>query len=204
MYLNSFSSNIKDCSQFSLQSFGKVWSEFLFFQCWYRHSILPLWQHRTVCKFYSCSLYKRGVSALWISKSNKDVFTSNHDRLISSTTAGSSCILWASLMHYLNSEVNLNIFVLRHNEYILSLIFSGGVFCVELTQPPLMVLKSQESLSISASSYWIHWISQTTGKALEWVGYLCNGGSTNIKNSLKNKISFTQDTSKNTVFLQEN
>ena len=31
---------------------------------------------------------------------------------------------------------------------------------------------------------------------------MCNGGSSDIKDSIKNKISFTQDTSKNTVFLQ--
>uniref|UniRef100_A0A8C1JSE8 Ig-like domain-containing protein n=1 Tax=Cyprinus carpio TaxID=7962 RepID=A0A8C1JSE8_CYPCA len=61
-----------------------------------------------------------------------------------------------------------------------------------------------ESFSISCrileSSYCINWIHQPTGKALEWLGYLCNGGGTNIKN----KISFTQDTSKNTVFLWGN
>uniref|UniRef100_A0A8C1WQI4 Ig-like domain-containing protein n=1 Tax=Cyprinus carpio TaxID=7962 RepID=A0A8C1WQI4_CYPCA len=73
-----------------------------------------------------------------------------------------------------------------------------------LTQPPSMVVKPHESFSISCriseSSYCIHWIHQPTGKALEWLGYLCNGGGTNIKN----KISFTQDTSKNTVFLWGN
>uniref|UniRef100_A0A671RWT5 Ig-like domain-containing protein n=1 Tax=Sinocyclocheilus anshuiensis TaxID=1608454 RepID=A0A671RWT5_9TELE len=80
--------------------------------------------------------------------------------------------------------------------------------CLELTQPPFMGVKPQESFSISCrisvSSYCIHWIRQPTGKALEWLGYLCSGGGTNIKDSVKNKISFTQDTSKNTVFLQGN
>nr|AEH76784.1 immunoglobulin HY heavy chain [Ctenopharyngodon idella] len=85
---------------------------------------------------------------------------------------------------------------------------SCGVYCVELTQPPSMVVKPQESFSISCrisvSSYCINWIRQPTGKAMEWLGYLCSGGSTDIKDSIKNKISFTQDTSKNTVFLQGN
>uniref|UniRef100_A0A671QP26 Ig-like domain-containing protein n=1 Tax=Sinocyclocheilus anshuiensis TaxID=1608454 RepID=A0A671QP26_9TELE len=80
--------------------------------------------------------------------------------------------------------------------------------CVELNQPPSLVAKPQESFSISCrisvSSYCIHWIHQPTGKALEWLGYLCSDGRTNIKDSVKNKISFTQDTSKNTVFLQGN
>uniref|UniRef100_A0A673HB62 Immunoglobulin V-set domain-containing protein n=1 Tax=Sinocyclocheilus rhinocerous TaxID=307959 RepID=A0A673HB62_9TELE len=79
--------------------------------------------------------------------------------------------------------------------------------CVELTQPS-MVVKPQESFSISCrisvSSHCIYGIRQPTGKALEWLGYLCSGGGTNIKDSVKNKISFTQDTSKNTVFLQGN
>uniref|UniRef100_A0A8C2IZP7 Ig-like domain-containing protein n=1 Tax=Cyprinus carpio TaxID=7962 RepID=A0A8C2IZP7_CYPCA len=88
--------------------------------------------------------------------------------------------------------------------YANSLLALCGVFCVELTQPPSMVVKPHESFSISCriseSSYCINWIRQPTGKALEWLGYLCNGGGTNIKN----KISFTQDTSKNTVFLWGN
>ncbi|CAM4361847.1 unnamed protein product [Leuciscus chuanchicus] len=56
---------------------------------------------------------------------------------------------------------------------------SCGVYCVELTQPPSLVVKPQESFSISCrisvSSYCIHWIRQPTGKALEWLGYLCSG-----------------------------
>uniref|UniRef100_A0A8C1FJI1 Immunoglobulin V-set domain-containing protein n=1 Tax=Cyprinus carpio carpio TaxID=630221 RepID=A0A8C1FJI1_CYPCA len=79
--------------------------------------------------------------------------------------------------------------------------------CVELTQqPPFMVVKPQESFSISCriseSSYCINWIRQPTEKAMEWLGYLCSGGSTGTTYSVKKKISFTQDTSKNTVFLQ--
>ncbi|XP_073800767.1 Ig mu chain C region membrane-bound form isoform X11 [Danio rerio] len=83
---------------------------------------------------------------------------------------------------------------------------SCGVYCVELTQPSSMVVKPQESFSISCrisvSSYCIHWIRQSAGRPLEWLGYLCSSGGTIIKDSVKNKISFTQDTSKNTVFLQ--
>ncbi|KAL7849757.1 hypothetical protein SRHO_G00191060, partial [Serrasalmus rhombeus] len=82
----------------------------------------------------------------------------------------------------------------------------GGVDCVELTQAASKVVKPGESFSISCktseSSYCIHWIRQPAGKALEWLGYLCNGGSTNIKDTVKSKISFRQDTSSSTVFLQ--
>ncbi|KAL7849758.1 hypothetical protein SRHO_G00191070, partial [Serrasalmus rhombeus] len=82
----------------------------------------------------------------------------------------------------------------------------GGVDCVELTQSPSKVVKPGESFSISCriteSSYCIHWIRQPAGKTLEWLGYLCSGGSTNIKDTVKSKISFRQDTSSSTVFLQ--
>ncbi len=60
------------------------------------------------------------------------------------------------------------------------------------------------SCRISESSYCINWIRQPAGKDLEWLGYICNCGSNNIQNTVKNKISFIQDTSKNTVFLQGN
>uniref|UniRef100_A0AAY5ECA3 Ig-like domain-containing protein n=1 Tax=Electrophorus electricus TaxID=8005 RepID=A0AAY5ECA3_ELEEL len=82
----------------------------------------------------------------------------------------------------------------------------SGVGCVELTQPASVVVKPRESFSISCkiseSSYCINWIRQPTGKALEWLGYLCSGGGTNLKDTVKNKISFSQDTSSSTVFLR--
>uniref|UniRef100_A0A8B9JJY9 Ig-like domain-containing protein n=1 Tax=Astyanax mexicanus TaxID=7994 RepID=A0A8B9JJY9_ASTMX len=82
----------------------------------------------------------------------------------------------------------------------------GGVDCVELTQPGSLVVKPGESFSISCkiseSSYCINWIRQPAGKALEWLGYLCSGGSTEIKDSVKSKISLSQDTSINTVYLR--
>ncbi|KAI5086214.1 hypothetical protein C0J45_23444, partial [Silurus meridionalis] len=88
----------------------------------------------------------------------------------------------------------------------LLLLFSGGVGGVELTQPASELVKPGESFSISCkvsvSSYCIHWIRQPAGKTLEWLGYLCDGGSTNLKDTIKNKISFTQDKSISTVYLR--
>ncbi|KAL6476060.1 hypothetical protein MHYP_G00145590 [Metynnis hypsauchen] len=82
----------------------------------------------------------------------------------------------------------------------------SGVDSVELTQPASKVVKPGESFSISCkiseSSYCINWIRQPAGKALELLGYLCSGGSTNIKDTVKSKISFSQDKSSSTVFLQ--
>ncbi|KAG9337383.1 hypothetical protein JZ751_028803 [Albula glossodonta] len=71
-----------------------------------------------------------------------------------------------------------------------------------------MVVKPGQSLSISCkvsysvSSYGTHWIRQPAGKALEWIGVIWGSGSTNYKDSLKNKFSISRDTSTNTVSLQ--
>lgn len=95
---------------------------------------------------------------------------------------------------------------LRNFDDVLSLIFTGGVGGVTLTQTASVLVKPEESFSISCkisvSSYCIHWIRQPAGKALEWLGYLCDGGSTDLKDTMKSKISFSQDTSSSTVYLR--
>ena len=89
---------------------------------------------------------------------------------------------------------------------VLSLLFTGGVGGVELTQTDSVLVKPGESFSISCkisvSSYCIHWIRQPAGKALEWLGYLCSGDSTNLKDMMKSKISLSQDKSSSTVYLR--
>ncbi|KAG7335284.1 hypothetical protein KOW79_001880 [Hemibagrus wyckioides] len=81
-----------------------------------------------------------------------------------------------------------------------------GVSGVELTQTASVLVKPGESFSISCkiseSSYCIHWIRQPAGKALEWLGYLCSGGGTNLKDTMKSKISLSQDKSISTVYLR--
>ncbi|KAJ8246310.1 hypothetical protein GJAV_G00266160, partial [Gymnothorax javanicus] len=80
--------------------------------------------------------------------------------------------------------------------------------CVELTQPGSMTVKPGQSLTISCkvsysvSSYRTHWIRQPAGKALEWIGNIYTGGSTDYKDSLKSKFTISRDTSSNTVSLQ--
>ncbi|KAG9337391.1 hypothetical protein JZ751_028811 [Albula glossodonta] len=51
-------------------------------------------------------------------------------------------------------------------------------------------------------SYHTAWIRQPAGKALEWIGVIWSGGSTEYKDSLKNKFSISRDTSTSTVSLQ--
>ncbi|KAJ8246323.1 hypothetical protein GJAV_G00266290, partial [Gymnothorax javanicus] len=80
--------------------------------------------------------------------------------------------------------------------------------CVELTQPGSLTVKPGQSLTISCkvsysvSSYHTHWIRQPAGKALEWIGRIQTGGSTDYKDSLKSKFTISRDTSSNTVSLQ--
>ncbi|KAJ7989654.1 hypothetical protein DPEC_G00306770, partial [Dallia pectoralis] len=77
----------------------------------------------------------------------------------------------------------------------------------ELTQPPSMTVQPGQPLTISCkvsySGYWTGWIRQPTGKPLEWIGNIYGSdGDTRYKDSLKNKFSFTSDTSSNTLFLK--
>ncbi|KAK9957381.1 hypothetical protein ABG768_011630, partial [Culter alburnus] len=82
--------------------------------------------------------------------------------------------------------------------------------CIELNQPALMVVKPGESFSIgckitgysASGGGCTNWIRQATGKALEWIGWFCSSGDTGTSDTMKNKISFTAETSSNTVFLQ--
>uniref|UniRef100_A0A8C8VTS7 Ig-like domain-containing protein n=1 Tax=Peromyscus maniculatus bairdii TaxID=230844 RepID=A0A8C8VTS7_PERMB len=58
--------------------------------------------------------------------------------------------------------------------------------------------------SITTSGYYWHWIRQSPGKKLEWMGYIGSGGDTYYNPSLQSRISITRETSKNQFFLQLN
>uniref|UniRef100_A0AAY4C5J1 Ig-like domain-containing protein n=1 Tax=Denticeps clupeoides TaxID=299321 RepID=A0AAY4C5J1_9TELE len=92
----------------------------------------------------------------------------------------------------------------------------GGVECdIEHKQSSWLVIKPGETVSITctvtgasitdSSSYLgTGWIRQPAGKALEWINHIYYDGSTNHKDSLKNKFSVSRDTSSNTVTLTGN
>uniref|UniRef100_A0A3Q2GEK7 Ig-like domain-containing protein n=1 Tax=Cyprinodon variegatus TaxID=28743 RepID=A0A3Q2GEK7_CYPVA len=90
------------------------------------------------------------------------------------------------------------------------MIILTDVRCEQLTQPASMTVQPGQSLTISCqvsysvSSYQTHWIRQPAGKALEWIGYMCEGCSGNRKDSLKNKFSITVHASSKTVTLNGN
>uniref|UniRef100_A0AAY4C542 Ig-like domain-containing protein n=1 Tax=Denticeps clupeoides TaxID=299321 RepID=A0AAY4C542_9TELE len=60
------------------------------------------------------------------------------------------------------------------------------------------------SITDSSSYYGTGWIRQPAGKALEWINHIYYDGSTNHKDSLKNKFSVSRDTSSNTGTLTGN
>uniref|UniRef100_A0A8C1M0E0 Immunoglobulin heavy variable 10-1 n=1 Tax=Cyprinus carpio TaxID=7962 RepID=A0A8C1M0E0_CYPCA len=87
-------------------------------------------------------------------------------------------------------------------------VISCGVFCVELTQPPSMVVKPQESFSISCrisvSSYCIHWICQLTGK-LEWLAAISYDSQyIYYSQSVQGRFTISRDNSRKQVYLQMN
>ncbi|KAK2916431.1 hypothetical protein Q8A67_000805 [Cirrhinus molitorella] len=94
---------------------------------------------------------------------------------------------------------------------LLILSTAPSVICIELNQPALMVVKPGESFSIgckitgysASGGGCTNWIRHSAGKAMEWIGWFCDSGNTGPSNTMKNKISFTAETSSNTVFLQE-
>uniref|UniRef100_A0A9J8CG34 Ig-like domain-containing protein n=2 Tax=Cyprinus carpio TaxID=7962 RepID=A0A9J8CG34_CYPCA len=81
--------------------------------------------------------------------------------------------------------------------------------CIELDQPPVMVVKPGETFTIfckitgySASGEGsTHWIRHSSGKPMEWTGYFYSSSNNRVTDSLKNKISFSSESSSNTVIL---
>ncbi|MBN3312779.1 HV146 protein, partial [Atractosteus spatula] len=78
----------------------------------------------------------------------------------------------------------------------------------EIVQSEAQVKKPGESMRISCStsgfsftSYWRYWIRQAPGKGLEWIGEI-NSGSIYYSQCLQRQFTLTNDTSKNTVYLQ--
>uniref|UniRef100_A0A672LDI5 Immunoglobulin heavy variable 1-2 n=1 Tax=Sinocyclocheilus grahami TaxID=75366 RepID=A0A672LDI5_SINGR len=78
-----------------------------------------------------------------------------------------------------------------------------------LTSSDSVVKKPGESVTLSCtvsgfsmSSYYMHWIRQKPGKALEWIGHIDGGTGTVFAQSLQGQFSITKDTSKNMLYLE--
>uniref|UniRef100_G1QDC7 Ig-like domain-containing protein n=1 Tax=Myotis lucifugus TaxID=59463 RepID=G1QDC7_MYOLU len=61
---------------------------------------------------------------------------------------------------------------------------------------------SVSGFAITTTGYVWHWIRQSPGKGLEWMGYIDYDGDTDYSPSLKSRTSISRDTSKNQFSLQ--
>uniref|UniRef100_A0A4W5Q1C7 Ig-like domain-containing protein n=1 Tax=Hucho hucho TaxID=62062 RepID=A0A4W5Q1C7_9TELE len=81
----------------------------------------------------------------------------------------------------------------------------AGVFCDEKDQSPSQVkLLNCTVKYFDMTSYYMSWIRQKPGKALEWIGSV-NSGSTDAldySDSLKDQFTLTEDVSTSTQFLE--
>uniref|UniRef100_A0A3P9H0W5 Ig-like domain-containing protein n=1 Tax=Oryzias latipes TaxID=8090 RepID=A0A3P9H0W5_ORYLA len=79
---------------------------------------------------------------------------------------------------------------------------------IDLIQPDSKVVQPGQSLTISCqvsgysltdSSYATGWIRQREGKPMDWNFHQCGGGDFYQNDALKNKFSYSRDTSARTV-----
>jgi len=72
-----------------------------------------------------------------------------------------------------------------------------------------MVVKPGETFTIAckitgysaSGGGYTNWIRHSSGKPMEWIGWFHTSSSNGVKDSLKNKISFSSESSSNTVIL---
>ncbi|MBZ3878377.1 Ig heavy chain V region 1B43, partial [Sciurus carolinensis] len=90
-------------------------------------------------------------------------------------------------------------------------VLDPGVLCqVQLQESGPDLVKPSQTLSFTyavsgysiSSGYCWMWIRQPPGNGLEWIGYICSGGSTYYSPSLKSRASISRATSKNQFSLQ--
>nr|NDP09339.1 immunoglobulin mu heavy chain [Bos taurus] len=79
---------------------------------------------------------------------------------------------------------------------------------VQLRESGPSLVKPSQTLSLtctvsgfSLSSYGVNWIRQAPGKALECLGDISGGGTTDYNPALKSRLSITKDNSKSQVSL---
>uniref|UniRef100_A0A4W4ETG1 Ig-like domain-containing protein n=1 Tax=Electrophorus electricus TaxID=8005 RepID=A0A4W4ETG1_ELEEL len=90
-----------------------------------------------------------------------------------------------------------------------NLLCFSGVYGQSLTSSGSVVGGPGQSITLSCTvsgfsmgSYWMHWIRQKPGKALEWIGLIDGGTGTTFAQSLRGQFSITKDTSKSMLYLQ--
>nr|5MHS_E Chain E, 5C6 Fab heavy chain [Mus musculus]5MHS_H Chain H, 5C6 Fab heavy chain [Mus musculus]5MHS_N Chain N, 5C6 Fab heavy chain [Mus musculus] len=82
---------------------------------------------------------------------------------------------------------------------------------VQLKQSGPGLVQPSQSLSItctvsgfSLTNYAIHWVRQSPGKGLEWLGVIWSGGSTDYNAAFISRLSISKDNFKSQVFFKMN
>ncbi|KAL1278273.1 hypothetical protein QQF64_024946, partial [Cirrhinus molitorella] len=83
------------------------------------------------------------------------------------------------------------------------------LYCIELDQPPVKVVKPGETFTIAckitgysaSGGGYTNWIRHSSGKPMEWIGWYYSSSSNGVKDSLTNKLSFSSESSSNAVIL---
>ncbi|XP_044187206.1 uncharacterized protein LOC122966907 [Thunnus albacares] len=95
----------------------------------------------------------------------------------------------------------------------LMLLLAAGscVYSIDLIQPDSMVVQPGQSLTITCqvsgysltdNNYATGWIRQPEGKPMDWIFHMWGDGSLIQNNALKNKFSYSRDTSAGTVTIK--
>ena len=73
----------------------------------------------------------------------------------------------------------------------------------ELVKPGASVKISCKASGYSFTDYYMHWVKQSHGKSLEWIGYINpNNGGTSYNQKFKGKATLTVDKSSSTAYMQ--
>uniref|UniRef100_A0A9J8AU39 Immunoglobulin heavy variable 2-2 n=2 Tax=Cyprinus carpio TaxID=7962 RepID=A0A9J8AU39_CYPCA len=79
---------------------------------------------------------------------------------------------------------------------------------IRLDQSPAEIKRPGETVKISCkisgftmTDYFMHWIRQKPGKALEWIGRV-NSGSADYADTMRNHFTLSEDVSQSTQYLE--
>uniref|UniRef100_G3UDU5 Ig-like domain-containing protein n=1 Tax=Loxodonta africana TaxID=9785 RepID=G3UDU5_LOXAF len=73
----------------------------------------------------------------------------------------------------------------------------------QVRKPGASVKVSCKGSGYSFTSYYIHWVRQTSGQGLEWMGRINpNSGVTDYAQKYENRVIMTRDTSSSTAYME--
>ncbi|KAI3359984.1 hypothetical protein L3Q82_014316 [Scortum barcoo] len=120
-----------------------------------------------------------------------------------------------SAVYYLRGQKSSHQFSFNINMFsvalILLLVAGSCVNSIDLIQPDSMVVQPGQSLTITCqvsgysltdNSYATAWIRQCEGKPMDWIFEMWGGGSFYQNDALKNKFSYSRDTSAGTMTIK--